>query len=115
MKRKCKECRKLFITYPCKIKKGKGKFCSVECSNKAFKYHKIRFIHIVNIVTGKTIETANSIKEAAIKAGVSIVTVWKSIKKKKNVSKNTYKIEIKFMDGQAYWDQVIDKMINSIK
>ena len=34
MKRKCVVCEKEFTTYPSRIKDGRGKYCSKECSNK---------------------------------------------------------------------------------
>lgn len=35
LQKKCKSCTKLFWVQPCKIKMGKGKFCSQVCSNRA--------------------------------------------------------------------------------
>src|SRR3972149_10771516 len=33
MERKCKNCKKLFKTYPSRVKNGKGKFCGRSCSS----------------------------------------------------------------------------------
>jgi len=34
MKRKCHNCGMLFVTYPSRVKRGEGKFCSNKCANK---------------------------------------------------------------------------------
>lgn len=37
---KCRQCRKIFKIYPSRIKIGKGKFCSKECSNEVTLFKK---------------------------------------------------------------------------
>ncbi|MDA2921701.1 NUMOD3 domain-containing DNA-binding protein [Patescibacteria group bacterium AH-259-L07] len=37
---KCLQCNKDFQTYPCRIRIGKGKFCSKECSDKSTLFKK---------------------------------------------------------------------------
>ena len=40
IERNCKKCNKVFYTYLCKIKVGKGKYCSKQCSNEVTLFKK---------------------------------------------------------------------------